>query len=75
MPDALSANGESRNLMPKHIALSTDLVNIVLQYLGTRPFQEVNQIISGIQAEASAQIQAAKAEPEVMEVTGSVKEA
>jgi hypothetical protein len=56
--------------MPKHIALSTDLVNVVLQYLGTRPFQEVNQIISGIQAEAGPQIQAAQAEPEVMEITG-----
>jgi len=59
--------------MPKHIALSTDLVNIVLQYLGTRPFQEVNQIINGIQAEAGPQIQAAQtaqSEPEVMEVTG-----
>jgi hypothetical protein len=55
--------------MPKHIALTTELVNVVLQYLGTRPFQEVNQIISGIQAEAGPQIQAAQ-EPEVMEVTG-----
>jgi len=52
--------------MPKHIALSTDLVNIVLQYLGTRPFQEVHQIIAGIQAEANAQMQEQK---EVMEVT------
>jgi hypothetical protein len=52
--------------MPKHIALSTDLVNIVLQYLGTRPFQEVHQIISGIQAEANAQMQE---QQEVMEVT------
>ena len=52
--------------MPKHIALSTDLVNIVLQYLGTRPFLEVHQIIAGIQAEANAQMQE---QQEVMEVT------
>lgn len=51
--------------MPKHIALSTDLVNIVLQYLGTRPFQEVHQIINGIQAEANAQMQE---QQEVMDV-------
>lgn len=42
--------------MPKHIALSTELVNAVLQYLGSRPFQEVHQIIAGIQAEANAQM-------------------
>jgi hypothetical protein len=51
--------------MPKHIALTTDLVNVILQYLGTRPFQEVNQIINGIQAEAGPQIQAAQ-EPEAV---------
>jgi hypothetical protein len=52
--------------MPKHIALTTELVNIVLQYLGTRPFQEVHQIIAGIQAEANVQMQK---QQEVMEVT------
>jgi hypothetical protein len=40
------------------------LVNVILQYLGTRPFQEVNQIINGIQAEAGPQI--AQQEPEVV---------
>jgi hypothetical protein len=54
--------------MPKHIALSTELVNVVLQYLGTRPFQEVNQIINGIQAEAGPQIQASQ-ESEIVEAT------
>ena len=57
MPDALSANGESRkNIMPKTFKLSTDLVNAVLQYLGTRPFQEVAQLINGIQSEAGPQV-------------------
>jgi len=51
--------------MPKHIALSTELVNAVLQYLGTRPFQEVNQLINGIQAEAGPQV---KEDAEVMDV-------
>jgi hypothetical protein len=54
--------------MPKHLALSTDLVNVVLQYLGTRPFQEVHQIINAIQSEASTQM---KEEQEVMEVGGT----
>ena len=53
--------------MPKHIALSTELVNALLQYLGTRPFQEVNQLVNGIQAEAGPQVKEAT---EVMEVTG-----
>lgn len=70
MPDALSANGESRNQMPKTLSLSTELVNAVLQYLGTRPFQEVNQLINGIQSEAGPQVQAAQ-EPEVLDVTGT----
>lgn len=52
--------------MPKHIALSTELVNAVLQYLGTRPFQEVNQLVNGIQAEASPQV---KESIEIMDVT------
>jgi hypothetical protein len=54
--------------MPKHLALSTDLVNVVLQYLGTRPFQEVHQIINAIQNEASPQM---KEEEQVMEVGGT----
>jgi hypothetical protein len=57
-----------RKIMPKHLALSTDLVNAVLQYLGTRPFQEVHQIISAIQSEASSQMKEAE---QVMEVGGT----
>lgn len=56
--------------MPKTLSLSTELVNAVLQYLGTRPFQEVNQLINGIQSEAGPQVQAAQ-EPEVLDVTGT----
>lgn len=57
MPDDLSANGESRkNIMPKTLTLTTDLVNLVLQYLGSRPFQEVAHLINGIQSEAGPQI-------------------
>ena len=57
MPDALSANGKSRkNTMPKTLTFSTDLINSVLQYLGTRPFQEVAQLINGLQSEAGPQV-------------------
>jgi hypothetical protein len=38
------------------ITLSTQLVNAVLGYLGTRPYQEVFQLIEGLQNEAKAQI-------------------
>lgn len=66
MPDALNANGNSRkNTMPKTLNLSTDLVNAVLQYLGTRPFQEVAQLINGLQSEAGPQVKEAT---EVMDV-------
>lgn len=37
------------------IKLSTNLVNAVLQYLGTRPFVEVAGLIQGIQQEAAKQ--------------------
>ena len=37
------------------IALSTELVNAILQYLGSRPFVEVAQLINGIQQEAQGQ--------------------
>lgn len=57
MPDALSANGDLRkNTMPKTLTLSTDLINAVLQYLGSRPFQEVAQLINGLQSEAGPQV-------------------
>ena len=37
------------------VALSTELVNAILQYLGSRPFVEVAQLINGIQQQAQAQ--------------------
>lgn len=37
------------------IALSTSLVNAILQYLGSRPYAEVFQVVEAIQAEAKSQ--------------------
>ena len=37
------------------IKLSTQLVNGILQYLGTRPYAEVFQLIEAIQKEAKDQ--------------------
>jgi len=45
------------------ITLSTQLVNAVLGYLGARPYQEVFQLIEGLQNEAKNQVQAAVEEP------------
>jgi hypothetical protein len=36
------------------ITLSTNLVNAILQYLGTRPYTDVFQVIEAIQKEAKA---------------------
>jgi len=41
------------------ITLSTQLVNQIMAYLGTRPFQEVFQLIEAVQKEAQAQQQPA----------------
>lgn len=50
------------------LTLSTDLVNGILQYLGSRPFVEVAGLINGIQTQAADQgapaPEAAPAEPE-----------
>ena len=37
------------------ITLSTSFVNNIMAYLGTRPFQEVFQLIDAVQKEAQAQ--------------------
>ena len=37
------------------IQVSTNLLNAILQYLGTRPYQEVFQLIEAIQNEAKNQ--------------------
>lgn len=39
-----------------NLILSVDLVNNILQYLGSRPFVEVAHLISEIQKEAAGQI-------------------
>lgn len=36
--------------------LSTDLINGILQYLGSRPYVEVASLINGIQTEAAPQV-------------------
>jgi hypothetical protein len=38
------------------ITLSTQLINAVMGYLGTRPYQEVFQLIDGLQKEAKNQV-------------------
>jgi len=45
------------------LTLSTQLVNAVLGYLGTRPYQEVFQLIDGLQKEAKSQVPPAVEEP------------
>jgi hypothetical protein len=37
------------------IKLSTQLVNAIMQYLGSKPFVEVAGLIQGVQQEAQAQ--------------------
>jgi hypothetical protein len=37
------------------IKLTTKLVNSILQYMGTRPFVEVANLITAVQQEAAAQ--------------------
>lgn len=39
------------------LTLTTNLVNGILQYLGTQPYAQVAQLIQGIQQEAQAQAQ------------------
>jgi len=46
------------------IALSTELVNAILQYLGNQPYAQVAQLIQGIQQEAQAQAQPEKVDAE-----------
>lgn len=38
------------------IELTLPLINAVLQYLGTRPYQEVFQIVQAIQEQATPQL-------------------
>ena len=49
--------------MPEKIEVTTNLLNAVLQYLGSKPYAEVAQLIAGIQQEAAPQLP----QPEVSE--------
>jgi hypothetical protein len=46
------------------ITLSLDLVNAILQYMGTRPYNEVFQIVNAINQVGIPQLQAAQAQAE-----------
>jgi hypothetical protein len=52
----------TRRVKMEKVTLSTQLVNAILQYLGQRPFVEVQQLINGIQQEAQGQFPAPEAE-------------
>lgn len=42
--------------MSDKLTISTELMNTIFQYLGTKPYQEVFQMIQGIQTEAGPQM-------------------
>jgi hypothetical protein len=44
------------------IELSLSLVNAVLQYLGTRPYAEIFQLVQAIQAQAAPQVTPAESD-------------
>lgn len=44
----------------ENLQLSTQLVNAILQYLGTRPYLESVNLINGIQKEVEAQVKSAQ---------------
>ena len=48
------------------LTLSTQLVNSILQYLGTQPYVQVAQLIQGIQQEAQTQAQPEKVDAEAV---------
>jgi hypothetical protein len=45
-----------RKSMNENVKVSLPLVNGILQYLGTRPFSEVFQLVNAIHAEVQPQI-------------------
>ena len=42
--------------MPEKISLSTNLVNNLLAFLGTQPYQQVASLIQAVQQEAQGQV-------------------
>jgi hypothetical protein len=53
----------SKELKLDQITLSVNLVNQIMGYLGTRPYQEVFQLINGLTEEAKAQAQPTEVQP------------
>jgi hypothetical protein len=52
----------------KKIELNLSLVNGILQYLGTRPYQEVFPLVQEIQAQAIPQVPMPEVKPEDAQV-------
>lgn len=52
----------------KKIELSLKLVNGILQYLGTRPYGDVFQLVQAIQEQAIPQVPMPEAKPEDSQV-------
>lgn len=50
--------------MNDKLILSTQLVNQIIGYLGTRPYQEVFQLVEGIQNEAKNQPKVENGQPD-----------
>lgn len=48
---------------PANVTLSVPLINGILNYLSTRPYAEVFQLIQELQAQALPQVQTPKAAP------------
>ena len=48
----------------KELTLPIELANAILQYLGTRPYQEVAAMISGMQQAAQASVKPDEAKPD-----------
>jgi hypothetical protein len=49
------------------ITFTTQLVNQIMAYLGSRPYQDVFQLVDAIQKEAQAQASVEKVNAEVVE--------
>jgi hypothetical protein len=46
------------------LQISTQLLNQIIGYLGTRPYQEVHQLVQALQQEAASQLPAPQASTE-----------
>lgn len=53
----------------QNITLTLPLLNGIMQYLGTRPYNEVFQLVAAIQEQAAPQVKAA--EPEAVAAGGT----